>query len=92
MRAKTYQVKNPLWLSDTFVFRETGIGTVYVKVNHRHKIEEIGVGIEKRLHGRTMDEIRKLYGFREATRLNRSILNRIGDEYWYAIKRYEKGY
>lgn len=86
---KAYQVPNPLWLSDTFIFMEhREIGTfVYVKVNYHNKIEEIGIDIERRLHGRTLDIIKQLYGFKEATPLYKSILNRIGDEYWRSIKR-----
>ena len=88
---KTYQVKNPLWLSDTFIFKEKeGIGTIYVKINCRNKIEEIGIDIEKRLHNCQFDKIRQLYGFGKATPLNQSILNRIGDEYWYQLVRRER--
>ena len=85
---KTYQVPNPLWLSDVFIFKEKkDIGTVYVKVNSQNRIEEIGIDIERRLHYLPMDKIFELWGFKEAKPLYRSILNRIGDEYWRSIKR-----
>ena len=45
----------------------------------------IGIDIEKRLHNCPFDKIRQLYGFGKATWLNQSILNRIGDEYWYQL-------
>ena len=86
---KAYQVPNPLWLSDTFIFMEhREIGNfVYVKVNCHNKIEEIGIDIKVRLHGMTFDKIKQLYGFKEATPLYKSIINRIGDEYWYQLIR-----
>ena len=85
---KVYQVPNPLWLSDTFIFMEKkGLGTfVYVKVNCRNKIEEIGTDIEVRLYGKTFDEIKQFDGFKEATPLYKSIINRIDDEYWWSLK------
>ena len=86
--SKTFQVPNPFWLSDTFIYKfKQDLGnTVYVKVNGNHKIEEIGIDIEKRMHNAPLSEIEKLKDCKEATRLNKSILNRIGDEYWWLIK------
>lgn len=84
---KTYQVPNPLWLSDVFIFKKKkDIGTVYVKVNCQNRIEEIGIDIERRLHHLPMDKIFGLWGFKEAKPLYKSILNRIDDEYWRGIK------
>ena len=45
-KIKIYEIANPYWLSDTFVFskkRMNGMELVcYIKVNHDDKIEEIG--------------------------------------------------
>lgn len=85
---KTYQVPNPLWLSDTFIFKfKENFGFIYVKVNCHNKIEEIGIDIVKRLHCKTLNEIKQLYGCKEATPLYKSIINRIGYEYWYQLIR-----
>lgn len=50
-----YEIDNPCFLADTFVFEEIKEGylngkTIYVKVNCENRIEEIGIGIEERLH------------------------------------------
>ena len=50
-----YEIDNPCFLADTFVFEEIKEGflngkTIYVKVNCENRIEEIGIGIEDRLH------------------------------------------
>ena len=43
---KIYEIHNPLFLSDIFVFGEIeSIGMCYIKVNHHNKIEEIGIDI-----------------------------------------------
>ena len=79
---KTMQVANPLWLSDTFVFKEhKDFGTVYIKVNFKGKIEEIGIDIKKRMHFRN-DVISKA---EEASKTNKAKLNSIGDEYWWHL-------
>ena len=77
------QVANPMWYSDTFIFREhKELGTtVYIKVNHKGKIEEIGVDIRKRMHFRD-DVISKAV---EASKANTEKLNYIGDEYWWHV-------
>lgn len=49
--AQAMQIANPMWVADTFVFREhKDFGTVYITVNSKGKIEEIGVDIRKRMH------------------------------------------
>ena len=41
---RIFEIPNPLWLSDTFIFSEIkNIGSCYIKVNYRNKIEEIGI-------------------------------------------------
>lgn len=76
------QVTNPMWFADTFVFREHKyFGTVYITVNSKGKIEEIGVDIRKRMHFRD-DVISKAD---EASKTNAKKLNSIGDEYWWHI-------
>ena len=80
---KIYAVANPMWYADTFIFsylKELGC-YVYVKINHRNKIEEIGIDIEVRMHNTRVEDMKK----KEATRLQKSIFNRIGDEYWYHL-------
>lgn len=84
---KTMQVANPMWYSDTFVFREhKDLGTVYIKVNHKGKIEEIGVDLRKRMHFRD-DVISKA---EEASKTNKAKLNSIGDEYWWYVHNQDK--
>lgn len=79
---KIMQVANPMWYADTFVFREhEDFGTVYIKVNYKGKIEEIGVDIRKRMHFRD-DVISKA---ENASKTNTKKLNSIGDEYWWHI-------
>ena len=76
------QIANPMWLADTFVFREhKDLGTVYIKVNYKGKIEEIGVDLRKRMHFRD-DVISKA---EEASKTNKAKLNSIGDEYWWYV-------
>lgn len=89
---KTYAIPNPFWYADTFVFREYNddINTIYVKINHENKIEEIGTDISSRMHGKELEAIISDKDCKEATRLQKSILNRIGDEYWYKIQNRKK--
>ena len=85
MQSKIYSVPNPMWLSDTFVFqqRDKELGTVYVKLNHENKIEEVGFDIEKRMHNRPLELILSGKSCQEANELQKTILNSFGDEYWY---------
>lgn len=87
MAAEVYEYPNPFWLSDIFIFKKhKDLGTIYVKVNCHNKIEEIGLDIEKRLHNTKFDNIKASPYCIPATKLHKSILNRIGNEYWYSIK------
>ena len=80
---KIYAVVNPMWCADTFIFsyREDFGCYVYVKVNIYNKIEEIGINLEKRMHNTRFEDIDKT----EASRLQKSIFNRIGEEYWWGL-------
>lgn len=92
-RREIYSVPNPFWLSDTFIFSfEKNMGCyIFVKVNYENKIEEIGIDLEKRMHHTRFEDMKDV---EEATKLERSIFNRIGDEYWWGlfnnVKRYGK--
>ena len=84
---KIFQTLNPMWLADTFVFKEhKDLGTVYIKVNHQGKIEEIGVNIRKRMH--MPDDA--VLNAEPATKSNIRKLNLIGDEYWWGIHNFAK--
>lgn len=77
---KIYAVANPMWYADTFIFsylKDLGC-YAFVKINHNNKIEEIGIDIEVRMHNTRVEDMKK----KEATRLQKSIFNRIGGEYW----------
>ena len=83
---KIYQLPNPLWLADTFIFSEEDKDVwCYIKINHRNKIEEIGSDISYRLHGIKIEDI--IDRASEATKLQRSIYNRIDEEYWWYVRK-----
>ena len=81
---KIYSTPNPLWWGDTFIFsyNEDYCCYVYVKVNSRNKIEEIGIDLESRMHNTKFADMKYK---REANRLQKSIFNRIGEEYWSCV-------
>ena len=81
--AKIYAVANPMWYADTFIFSymEDFGCYVYVKVNNVNKIEEIGINLEKRMNYTRFEDIDKT----EASRLQKSIFNIIGEEYWWGL-------
>ena len=86
-----YVIPNPYWLSDKFVFRKDAeLGSVYVKLNYDNKIEEIGIGIDKRMHCRTVDGIITSEHCKEADETQKTILNTISDEYWFGLRNREK--
>lgn len=83
----TYAIKNPCWLADTFIFRRHGyLGSIWVKINSRNKIEEIGYDFPSRFHCNNIKEVECDEHCKEATRLQQSILNRIGEEYFFKLK------
>ena len=84
---KIYSVPNPFFLSDRFVFMlHKDLGSVFIKINSHKKIEDIGIDIFKRLHNINVDEIEKLYDFREATKSEKYLLKHIDDEYLWKLK------
>lgn len=80
---KIYAVANPMWYADTFIFsymKDLGC-YAYVKVNSDNKIEDIGIELGKRMHNTRFEDKDKT----EASRLHKSIFNRISEEYWWKI-------
>lgn len=85
---KIYAMRNPAFLSDTFVFKHItdvwGCGTVdewfYIKLNSKNKIEEIGINIESRI----MQPINK-DSLKEANPTQKRIFNIIGTEFWATL-------
>ena len=80
---RIYAVSNPIWCADTFIFSymEDFGCYVYAKVNHVNKIEELGINLEMRMHNTKFEDMNKT----EASRLHKSIFNRIGKEYWWKL-------
>lgn len=77
---KIYEIHNPLFLNDIFVFGEIeGIGMCYIKVNYHNKIEEIGIDIQARMN-KTIDDILKFS--KKVAKIRRHIFNSISIEYW----------
>lgn len=83
----TYEIMNPYFLADTFVFKVVKDKdsclygkTVYVKVNTDNKIEEIGIDIEKRMHNIPLDKL--IEKSNEATKEHKQALRCIGSEYF----------
>lgn len=92
---KTYaiKIKNPYWFADTFIFRRHGyLGSIWVKINHRNKIEEIGYDFPSRFHCANIKEIERDERCKVATKLQQSILNRIGEEYFHKLKNIDDGF
>lgn len=84
----TYAIKNPYWLADTFIFRRHGyLGSIWVKINHKNKIEEIGCDFPSRFGYDNIKDIECDEHCKVATKLQQSILNRIGEEYFYKLKK-----
>lgn len=87
-----YEVKNPYFLSDTFIFCKKHYDNVflvgecdlvlYIKINNRLQIEEIGNDFAKRFHYENYDELLQRKDVRKAEPIHRIIFSLIGDEYW----------
>lgn len=89
--SKWYAIRNPMWLSDTFVCAKIKDYDkfCYVKLNLRNEIEEIGVDAEYRLHGAKLEDMTRFY--EPITRVRKMRFNSIGDEYWWEkIREYER--
>lgn len=88
-KIKIYEIANPYWLSDTFVFakkRMNGMELVcYIKVNHDDKIEEIGCDFEGRFHNAKYDEVITREKCIEATQGHKMRFNVIDDEHWLSV-------
>jgi hypothetical protein len=94
-----YEVENPCWLSDTFVFCKRHYNDVflvgeldlvcYIKVNAHNQIEEIGCDFEKRF-GLDLATILKRNDVKRSTNLHAIMFTLIGDEYWLKLFRERK--
>lgn len=96
---KIYEVKNPCWLSDTFVFCKRHYNDVflvgevdlvcYIKVNIHNQIEEIGIDFERR-YEHDLNAILKSDDVKQSTNLHAIMFTLIGDEYWLKLFRERK--
>lgn len=81
---KIYAIENPFWMSDTFIFTKKTYKSrsfyVYIKINSKNRIEEIGHNLPIRYNEVDINKI--IIKSVKPTKLQRSIFNRIGDEYW----------
>lgn len=94
-----YEVENPYWLSDTFVFCKKHYNDVflvgevdlvcYIKVNAHNQIEEIGVNFERRF-GQDLNAILKRKDIKQASNLHKIMFTLIGNEYWLKLFRERK--
>jgi hypothetical protein len=96
---KTFQISNPCFLSDTFIFKEKTfkidgkkeVSTVYITVNRDGKIEGIRTMLEKRLY-RDLSVLMDSSNLKEASKRDAMLLDSIGDEMWYGKYREDKRY
>ena len=89
---KIYEVDNPCWLSDTFIFYKRHYEDVfligdcdlilYIKINRSGKIEEIGNNFAERFHFDRYEEVLKRSDVKEACDSHKELFALIGDEYW----------
>ena len=96
---KIYEVENPYWLSDTFVFCKRHYNDVflvgeldlvcYIKVNAHNQIEEIGTNFERRFR-QDLNAILKRDDVKRSTNLHAIMFTLIGDEYWLKLFRERK--
>jgi len=96
---KIYEVCNPYWLSDTFVFCKKHYNDVflvgevdlvcYIKVNIHNQIEGIGIDFERRFR-QDLNAILKRDDVKQSTNLHAIMFTLIGDEYWLKLLEKEK--
>ena len=94
IKDEIYEVENPCWLSDTFVFCKRHYNDVflvgeldlvcYIKVNANNQIEEIGVNFERRF-GQDLNAILKRNDVKRSTNRHAIMFTLIGDEYWLKL-------
>ena len=99
VKDEIYEVENPYWLSDTFVFCKKHYNDVflvgevdlvcYIKVNARNQIEEIGIDFERRFR-QDLNAILKRDDVKQSTNLHAIMFTLIGDEYWLKLFRERK--
>jgi hypothetical protein len=96
---KAFQISNPCFLSDTFIFKEKTfkidgkkeVSTVYITVNRDGKIEGIRTMLEKRLY-RDLSVLMDSSNLKEASKRDAMLLDSIDDEMWYSKYREDKRY
>lgn len=91
-----YEVKNPFFLADTFVFCQKHYDNVflkgecdfilYIKVNNSNEIEEIGNDFSRRFHFDDYEELLKRKDVHKAEPIHKLLFCLIGDEYWLKSK------
>lgn len=79
---KIYQVKNPFFLSDTFVFCKKEDSVLYIKVNYFNQIEEIGNDFSQRFHFSDYEALLQRKDVEPATALHKILFSVIGNEYF----------
>lgn len=99
VKDEIYEVENPYWLSDTFVFCKRHYNDVflvgeldlvcYIKVNVHNQIEEIDCDFERRF-GQDLNAILKRDDVKQSTNLHTIMFTLIGDEYWLKLFRERK--
>jgi hypothetical protein len=75
MNKKIYEIPNPFWLADKFIFSEVNGNLCYIKVNHVDKIEEVGKDFVKRFHYTQFNEILNMKTCREASKKHEKMFN-----------------
>lgn len=88
-----YEVENPYWLSDSFIFCKKHFDNLivkcdiecYIKVNCIGQIEEIGTDFCSRFHATDFNAIIQRKDVHEASQLHKIIFATIGDEFWASL-------
>ena len=92
-----YEVPNPYFLSDIFVFCKKHYDNVflsgtadivpYIKLNSGYQIEEIGTDFMARFGAYKFEDIIKRDDVKKASGLRKMIFSLIGDELWLKLRR-----